>query len=80
VQTELPCNGCGPVAGLVNPGIWADLVSVSPDPALMAPFEVPKAMVHKFVLYCMALAIRPNWCNAGFSLLAGARRHCIASP
>jgi hypothetical protein len=31
VQAELRCNGCGIVAGLVNPGIWADLVSVAPD-------------------------------------------------
>jgi hypothetical protein len=26
-QAELRCNECGFVAGLVNPGIWADLAS-----------------------------------------------------
>jgi len=29
-QAELRCDKCGIVAGLVNPGIWADLVSVVP--------------------------------------------------
>jgi hypothetical protein len=27
------CHKCGIVAGLVNPGIWADLVSVAPEQA-----------------------------------------------
>jgi hypothetical protein len=32
-QAELRCDKCGIVAGLVNPGIWADLVSVVPKGA-----------------------------------------------
>jgi hypothetical protein len=32
-QAELRCDKCGIVAGLVNPGIWADLVSVEPKGA-----------------------------------------------
>jgi hypothetical protein len=32
-QAELRCDKCGTVAGLVNPGIWADLVSVVPRDA-----------------------------------------------
>jgi hypothetical protein len=30
-QAELRCDKCGLVAGLVNPGIWADLVAVAPS-------------------------------------------------
>ena len=29
-QAELRCDKCGQIAGLVNPGIWADLVYLAP--------------------------------------------------
>jgi len=30
-QAQLRCDKCGIVAGLVNPGIWADLVPLVPQ-------------------------------------------------
>ena len=35
-QAELGCSKCGIVVGLVNPGIWADLVSAAPIDADLA--------------------------------------------